>query len=160
MVTICAVKNSADMETFQPGFNAEEIHTKKRSFEVSHTEDTIRGKPKAKAAPKANVSGPGTADPNQLDPEQGSTPSEWEKFMIISEEKLITLEAEIGELGEWIAPVFKDDLALLGGRLRDVEGLWFDPNTGECNRNDQNLIASMSSFKKVFNRRVAPKWRT
>ena len=74
--------------------------------------------------------------------------------MIISEEKLITLEAEIGELGEWIAPVFKDDLALLGGRLRDVEGLWYDQNTGECNRNDQNLIEFLSSFKNVFNRRI------
>ena len=46
------------------------------------SEDTTRGKPKAKAARKVNASGPGVADPNQLDPEQESTPSEWTVFMI------------------------------------------------------------------------------
>ena len=35
-------------------------HTKKRKFEV-FTEDTIRGKPKTKAASKAKANGPGTA---------------------------------------------------------------------------------------------------
>ena len=33
---ICGVKISANMETCQSGFNAEESRTKKRSFEVSH----------------------------------------------------------------------------------------------------------------------------
>ena len=74
--------------------------------------------------------------------------------MRISGHKLLTLKAEILELGEWIAPVVKHNLATLIGGLEDVEGLWFDPNTGVCYKNDRTSVVSLLSFQKVFTRRV------
>ena len=55
----------------------------------------------------------------------------------------------------WIAPVVKINLDLAKMGLADVEGLWFDPETGECSRDDEKFLASLSSFKKIFNIRVA-----
>ena len=36
-----------------------------------------------------------------------------------------------------------------------VEGLWLDPETGECNRDDEKFLASLYSFKKIFKKRLA-----
>ena len=111
---------------------------KKRKHEVL-TEDTVQDKP----APEAKASGPG------IDPEC------WEMFIITSGEKVTSLEAEIAGLGLWIAPIVKINLSLAKTGLADVEGLWFDPETGECNRDDEKFLASLSAVKKIFNIRVA-----
>ena len=126
---------------------------KKRTHEVI-SEDTPRGKPKAKAARKANASGPGVPDPNQLDPEQESTPSEWTVFMIMSEGKLIKLKQEIDKLGPLIPPVAKDTRGLLESLLQDVKEAGFDPITGKC-KEILNFEEFMCSFERVFNRRTA-----
>ena len=80
--------------------------------------------------------------------------NEWANFMILSVRRLAILEAEISELGELIAPVAKDNLALLGSILDDVTKTWFDTNTGECN-DISALLEFLSLFKKVLNRRAA-----
>ena len=138
---------------YQPCHNAQESHTSKRKHEVV-SEDTTRGKPKVKAARKVNASGPGVADPNQLDPEQESTPSEWTVFMIMSEGKLIKLKQEIDQLGPWIPQVAKDGRDVLEILLQDVKKAGFDPITGEC-KDFSNFLAFMYSFEKMFNRRIA-----
>ena len=86
--------------------------------------------------------------------ENGYGHNEWANFMIPSVGKIARLEAEISELGEWIAPVANDNLALLGSILDDVTKTWFDTNTGECN-DISAFLEFLSSFKKVFNRRAA-----
>ena len=91
---------------------AEEIHANKRKLEVL-TEDTIRGTPKAKAAPKAKTSGPERADPNKIASRQGIQHDEWLKFMNTSALMLRSLKEGILELGEWLPPATKDNLALL-----------------------------------------------
>ena len=133
--------------------NARESRRKKRTHEVI-SEDTTRGKPKVKAARKVNASGPGVADPNQLDPEQGSTPSEWTAFMEMSEIRLIELRLEIDDLGPWIPQVAKDRWDMLEVLLQDVKKTRFEPITGEC-KNFSNIKAFMYSFEKMFNRRIA-----
>ena len=94
------------------------------------------------------------ADPNQLDPEQGSTPSEWTAFMEMSEIRLIELKLEIADLGPWIPQVAKDRWDMLEVLLQDVKKTGFEPITGEC-KNLSNIKAFMYSFEKMFNRRIA-----
>ena len=148
----CKCIINADRQ-YQSRNNAQESHTKKRTHEVI-SEDTTRGKPKAKRARKANASGPGVADPNQLDPEQESTPSEWTVFMIMSEGKLIKLKQEIDQLGPWIPQVAKDGRDVLEILLQDVKKAGFDPITGEV-MDFSNFKAFMYSFEKMFKRRIA-----
>ena len=51
-------------------------HTKKRKHEAL-TEETVEDKP----SPEAKTSGSGTADPDEMFPEQSKTLNEWKKFM-------------------------------------------------------------------------------
>ena len=144
---------SEDMQ-YQSGHNAEASHTKKRKLEVL-PEDTIRGKPKAKADTKANASGSETAYPKQILPEQGEKLDEWLNIMRTSGHKLADLEADISELGDdWVPPVTKDRLASLQvSHHTNKEICNTLKDTGECN-DFPGFIESMHSAKKEFNEQI------
>ena len=74
--------------------------------------------------------------------------------MVMSEDKLIKLQAEIDMLGPWIPPVAKDGRDMLETLLQDVKKAGFDPITGEC-KDFSIFKAFMYSFEKMFNRRTA-----
>ena len=117
---------------------------KKRKFDVL-TEDTIRGTPKAKAAPKTKTSGPERADPNKLASSQGIEHDEWLKFMNTSALMLRSLKEGILELGEWLPPATKDNLALLEASHHNKTAVCDTvKETGEC----------MLAFKKEFSEEI------
>ena len=103
-----------------------------------------------------------------MDLNQTKTLEEWKEFLDISGLKLTTLEAEASELGEWITPFVKDDLDWLDAVLNDVEYKLYSAllksyrENRRCERNDfsdcndfSDFIAFLSSFKEVFNRKIA-----
>ena len=127
-----------------------ESHTQRRKIDV-FTEDTTRGELTAKAAPEAKANGPGTADPNILDPWQGRQHGEWLKFMNTSELEIRTLKEKIRDLGDWIAPAVKEKLDLIEFSYNNNRTL-FDTlkATGQCS----DLTGTMLSFKKEFNEQI------
>ena len=115
---------------------------KKRKFDVL-TDDTIRGTPKAKAAPKAKTSGPERADPNKIASRQGKQHDE--KFMNTSALMLRALKEGILELGEWLPPATKDNLALLENSHHNKKAVCDTvKETGEC----------MLAFKNEFSEKI------
>ena len=119
-------------------------HTKKRKHEAL-TEETVEDKP----SPEAKTSGSGTADPDEMFPEQEKPLNGWKKFMNTSWEKWVLLYMKITDLDEWIHPIVKHNLNCLKGHLEDVEATCFDPHTGEC-----DSIIRITSFKELFKTRI------
>ena len=75
--------------------------------------------------------------------------------MIMSGEKLTTLEAEISDLREWITPQARGNLALLEGVLLEVKTtICSTYAAGDCD-DFSAFIEYLSSFEGVFKRKIA-----
>ena len=132
---------------YNSGFLQRDSHTDKRKWEY-YTEDTVRAKKQQKVGAKAVELG--EQDENKLDEKQMKRLQDFGTHLQKFNSDILYLNTEIGELGQYIAPVVKFSLEELGELCKCKKAIYDEVLTTESSSDFLGVMRTLHEFKELY----------